>query len=99
MLGVAGGLIGVVEMLLNTAYGGGTHPGVNAHSMFAVAFSVIGALASLFVTRRYSKAACLTMIAAGILGFVAMTFSFIPPGVLLILAGVIGFFSKTESSN
>lgn len=98
MLGVVGGFIGIVEMLLNMAYGGGTHPGVNAHSILAIAFSVIGLLASLVVT-RYSKAAGWTMIVAGILGFVVMVFSYIPPGVLLILAGVIGLFSKPQASN
>ncbi|WAH38218.1 hypothetical protein [Alicyclobacillus dauci] len=95
LLGLVGGIIGIVETVLNIAYGSGNTPSVNVHAIGAILFSVVGVVGSL-LARKVPRVAGVVMLVGAVGGFILATFSFIPPGVLLLLAGLIAVFTSND---
>ncbi|GMA65371.1 hypothetical protein NZD89_07970 [Alicyclobacillus fastidiosus] len=95
LLGLIAGLIGVVESLIKMAENYGNYPGVNYHTIGMLVVSAVSVFATL-MARRTPKLSGVIMIVAAVLGFIFVTFSYLPSGVLLLLSGVVSLFSSPE---
>ncbi|TDY51142.1 hypothetical protein C7445_101137 [Alicyclobacillus sacchari] len=91
MLGLIAGLIGVIETLLDMLSKQGYTPDFSWRGYGAIAISII-AMALSVLSRTRPRAAGIGMYACAVIGFVFASFSYIPPGIVLIIAGTIATF-------
>lgn len=100
LIGLVGGLIAVVQSLMDFFYGGTGKTSslhVTTGTIGALIFSVI-ALAASAVVLKWPKIGGLMMLIGGIGGFVCVQMTFLAPGVVLLLGGIIGVFSSKRES-
>lgn len=96
VLGLLGGLFGFLVVLLEGVVGGMSAAGHGGHLVLWLAVVAFGACllgivgASLVMGGRHKAGAWLSLV-AGLIGFVAASALWIPSGVMLILAGALGF--------
>lgn len=96
MIGFVGGLIGIVQTLLNMFYKQTNYAlGVNWHSYGAVAASVVG-LYFAFLCRTRPRAAGIGMYVCGIVGLIFASYSYFPAGIAFILAGSMAYFIESR---
>lgn len=98
MLGLVAGVIGVVETLLDMTNNQGFTPGFTWHGIGALVFSVVS-IAFAFSARKRPTMAGLGMYGCAVGGFICATFSYIPPGVLLLISGSVALFMKTTGTD
>ncbi|GEO24348.1 hypothetical protein AAC03nite_01330 [Alicyclobacillus acidoterrestris] len=96
LIGLVASLIGVVESIIKMAEHYGNYPGINAHTIVMLVVSIVGVIASLSA-RHIPKLSGVVMIICAILGFIFVTYSFLPTGVLLLLTGIIALCSSPEA--
>ncbi|MGZ4032680.1 MAG: DUF4064 domain-containing protein [Tumebacillaceae bacterium] len=104
VVGLIGGILGILAALSGVFFGaiatalevdGGNV--VSGASWIAVALSVIGIIGAAMVKNKTMLASILMLIAA-IGGFICISMLFILPGVLLLIAGIMGLVRKDRST-
>lgn len=96
LIGLVGGLIAVVQSLMDFFYGETSKTSslhITTGTIGALVFSVI-ALSASAIVRKWPKVGGMMMLIGGIGGFVCVQMTFLAPGAVLLLAGIIGVFSS-----
>lgn len=78
------------------AFGAEGSGGVTAAGWIAVILSVLGIIGSVLVRNR-AKLGGIFMLIAVVGGFIATFVFYLLPGILLLVAGLMGIFKKEES--
>jgi hypothetical protein len=104
-LGLIGGILGIIAGLIGAFVGevatamaveeGGLVAGL---SWFSLLFSILGIVGAAIVRTKTVLASVLMLVAA-VGGFVCISFFYILPGLLLVIAGIMGLVRKGESAS
>jgi hypothetical protein len=97
ILGILAGLSGVFFGAVATAFEVDGGSMVSGASWIAVALSVLGLIGAAVVKNKTMLGSILMLIAA-IGGFICISFLYILPGVLLLIAGIMGLVRKDRST-
>ncbi|WP_067620968.1 hypothetical protein [Alicyclobacillus acidiphilus] len=95
LIGLIGGLIGIIQTLINMVYKQNYYLGYTWHSYGALAASVVG-LYFAFLTRKRPRIAGIGMYVCGIVGLISASYSYFPAGIAFILAGSIAYFIESR---
>ncbi|MDP4155296.1 MAG: DUF4064 domain-containing protein [Bacillota bacterium] len=103
VLGLIGGIFGIFGGFIGM-FVGGVDAAVNGHSdiiglgVGAIVLSILGIIGSVVVKFKPKLGGAFMAIAA-IGGTICISMFYILPGVLLIIAGLMGLFRKNKSAN
>lgn len=103
VLGLIGGIFGIFSGFI-AMFIGGVDAAFNGHSdiiglgVGAIVLSIIGIVGSVVVKGK-AKLGGLFMTVAAIGGVICVSMFYILPGVLLIIAGLMGLLKKNKTSN
>ncbi len=102
VLGLIGGIFGFFAALIGLAIGGigGAFGASGASTVVtlgrvAILFSIVGIVGSVLVRGKPKWGGAL-MLVSGIGGVICISYLYISPLVLLLIAGLMGIFGKTE---
>jgi MFS family permease len=93
VLGFIGGIVGVIAGIIAQYYGYGSVLVVGA-----IILSIIG-IAGAFVFTSHPRTSEVLMIVAAIGGVICIRMYFVLPGLLLLIAGLMGLFRKGHTTN
>ncbi|NGZ73906.1 DUF4064 domain-containing protein [Saccharibacillus alkalitolerans] len=102
-MGLVGGIFGIIAAIVAMLIGGvdaafsesGTSQ-ITGLAVSALLFSILGIIGSAF-SKSKPKLAGWLMLISGIAGFISISMFYILSGVLLIVAGFMGIFSKKKN--
>ncbi|MEC0235240.1 DUF4064 domain-containing protein [Paenibacillus kribbensis] len=103
-MGLVGGIFGIIAAIIALFVGGvdaalsdtGTSS-IMGLAISALIFSILGIVGSAF-SKSKPKLAGWLMLVSGIAGFISISLFYILSGVLLIIAGFMGIFSKKKTN-
>lgn len=96
MIGLIGGLIGIVQTLLNMYSTKQTYAlGLTWHSYGALVASVVGLVFAVLSLRR-PRMAGIGMYVCGVAGLVFAQASYFPAGIAFLLSGSIAYFIESR---
>ncbi|WP_128656437.1 DUF4064 domain-containing protein [Paenibacillus sp. 598K] len=101
-MGLVGGIFGIIAAIVAMMIGGvdaalsdsGTSQ-ITGLGISALLFSILGIIGSAF-SKSKPKLAGTLMLISGVAGFISISMFYILSGVLLIVAGCMGLFSKKK---
>lgn len=104
-MGLVGGIFGVIAALIAMFIGGiaGAFEAeeasqVSSLGVAALLFSILGIIGSAF-SKSKPKLAGTIMLVSGIAGFICISLFYIISGVLFIVAGFMGIFTRKQNQN
>ncbi|MFD2371505.1 DUF4064 domain-containing protein [Brevibacillus sp. GCM10020057] len=103
-LGLIAGIFGVISAVL-AMFIGGVGEALNANGastvsglgMAALLFSILGIIAAA-ISKSKTKLAGWLMLVAGVGGFISVSLFYILSGILFVVGGLMGIFSKKKSN-
>ena len=104
VLGLIGGIFGIIGSLMAmfiggaaTAFGSSHGSTITGSAIIALILSILGIIGSVIATNKTTLAG-IFLIAAAIIGFICIFMFYILPGILLLIAGLMCFLRKNNSS-
>lgn len=95
IIGIIGSIFGIIGGVFAMMFGTFTKDGIAMMGFSAIAASVCGIIGAILALKK-DKAGGWLMIIASVWGLISISMFYILPFVLLLIAGLVAIFSKTE---